>query len=189
MRVYCSLNLGRGAAQRKTWLCPRDRTARTEPKTRCPATRLPRTEMPLDNNSEHKAGGGAHWGGRSRRERAPARAAWSTILVRQNGSPVRSTRSRSLLIAALQFGLLWTLICLVKPKKETLPTAERVYWWTPNVKAKRRTLSSSLLVYEELSTEGLPFRNSFDFILTPTPHMLCIGRKLLISRVYKTQHA
>jgi hypothetical protein len=32
---------------------------------------------------------------------------------------------------------------------------------------------------------SLPFRNSFDFILTPTPHMLGIGRKLLISRVYK----
>jgi hypothetical protein len=38
-------------------------------------------------------------------------------------------------------------------------------------------------------TEGLPFKNSFDFILTPTPHMLGIGRKLLISRVQKTQHA
>jgi hypothetical protein len=38
-------------------------------------------------------------------------------------------------------------------------------------------------------TGGLPFRNSFDFILTPTPQMLSMGRKLLISRVYKTQHA
>jgi hypothetical protein len=42
----------------------------------------------------------------------------------------------------------------------------------------------------QYSTGGLPFRNSFDFILTPTPHsMLTISRKLLISRVYKTQHA
>jgi hypothetical protein len=38
-------------------------------------------------------------------------------------------------------------------------------------------------------TGGFPFRNSFDFILTPTPHMLGNGRKLLISRVQKTQHA
>jgi hypothetical protein len=38
-------------------------------------------------------------------------------------------------------------------------------------------------------TEGLPFKNSFDFILTPTPNMFGIGRKLLISRAQKTQHA
>jgi hypothetical protein len=38
-------------------------------------------------------------------------------------------------------------------------------------------------------TGGLPFKNSFDFILTPTPHMLGIVRKLFISRVQKTQHA
>jgi hypothetical protein len=39
-------------------------------------------------------------------------------------------------------------------------------------------------------TDGLPFKNSFDFILTPTPPMLgSIGRKLLISRAQKTQHA
>jgi hypothetical protein len=48
---------------------------------------------------------------------------------------------------------------------------------------------SSYFLQHDTHTEGLPFRNSFDFILTPTPHMLIIGRKLLISRVYKTQHA
>jgi hypothetical protein len=37
-------------------------------------------------------------------------------------------------------------------------------------------------------TGGLPFKNSFYFILTPTPHMLGIGRNLLISRAQKTQH-
>jgi hypothetical protein len=38
-------------------------------------------------------------------------------------------------------------------------------------------------------TDGLPFKNSFDFILTPTPHMFGIGRKLLISQAQKNQHA
>jgi hypothetical protein len=38
-------------------------------------------------------------------------------------------------------------------------------------------------------TGGLPFKNSFDFILTPTSHMFGIGRKLLISQAQKTQHA
>jgi hypothetical protein len=40
--------------------------------------------MPFDNNSEQKAGGGANWGRKSGRERAPARAARSKILVRQD---------------------------------------------------------------------------------------------------------
>jgi hypothetical protein len=37
--------------------------------------------------------------------------------------------------------------------------------------------------------DGLPFKNSFELILTPTPHMFGIGRKLLISRAHKAQHA
>jgi hypothetical protein len=86
--------------EKRDYVHPRDRTARTEPKTRCPTRWLPRREIQLDNNSEQKAGEGANRGRMSGREGAPARAARPTILVRQDGSPVRITRSRPLLTAA-----------------------------------------------------------------------------------------
>jgi hypothetical protein len=83
---------------KRDYVHPRDRTARTEPKTTCPPTRLPRREIPLDNNSEQKSGEGANWGRTSGRERASARAAWPTILVRQDGSPVLTQHPLPILI-------------------------------------------------------------------------------------------
>jgi hypothetical protein len=52
----------RARSAKRDYVHPRDRTARTEPKTRCPTRQLPRGEITFDNNRALKAGEGANRG-------------------------------------------------------------------------------------------------------------------------------
>jgi hypothetical protein len=111
--VFENSGMERHNNTRRDYVHPRDRTARTEHKTRCPTKQLPRGEIALDNNSAKKAGEGANRGRPGGRQTAPARAARPTILVRQDGSPVRSSRSRPLINSSLSLlSTLWLEIIL-----------------------------------------------------------------------------